>query len=213
MPLPPRPTTTTTLRTTQLLLSTITAILYGIDLAHASNSQTHAQASWIYAEFVAAVSALTSTVHLFLPGIHAAWATLDGVILVLWVALVGVFATLYLPVRVGVADVSFTDSVSRMKVAVCVDIISMVVWVGTVGLGVMKCVRGERRRDRLDGEGRDVQGGGEGECVDEEGKIGGEGGKRLSLASTIWDGRGEGRDDEKGEDEGLKVKSDEDYNI
>ncbi|PWY93046.1 hypothetical protein BO94DRAFT_428907, partial [Aspergillus sclerotioniger CBS 115572] len=116
------------LRTAQLLLSTITAILYGIDLAHASNSNTHAEASWIYAEFVAVVSALTCIVHLFLPGGHPAWATFDGAILVLWVALVGAFGSLYLPVRAGVEDVDFTSSVTRMKVAVWVDIIGMVLW-------------------------------------------------------------------------------------
>ncbi|PYI08363.1 hypothetical protein BO78DRAFT_468569 [Aspergillus sclerotiicarbonarius CBS 121057] len=183
----PRSIASTTLRTTQLLLSIIIAVLYGVDLAHASKSNTHAQASWIYAEFVTTVSAITSAAHLILPASHAGWSTLDGVILVLWVAQVGVFGTMYLPVHVAAEDVHFSSSVSRMQAAVWLDMICLGLWVGTTGLGIVRCVRGERRTGRSgDKEGQRVEGDEE-QRIDSEKTIDVEGAKRLSLASTIWD--------------------------
>ncbi|RAK98117.1 uncharacterized protein BO80DRAFT_504256 [Aspergillus ibericus CBS 121593] len=181
-PMHPRSVLQTTLRTSQLLLAIIIAALYGIDLAHATHTNTHAQASWIYAEFVATVSILISTLNLLLPAIHASWSTIDGIIMVLWLAQVGVFGTLYLPVRAAVEDVRFTSSVRRMQAAVWLDMVCLGLWLGTTGWGVVRGVGGGRRKRE-----RCVEGDEEG-CVGSEKKGEMEGAKRLSLASTVWDG-------------------------
>ncbi|PWY82156.1 hypothetical protein BO70DRAFT_429217 [Aspergillus heteromorphus CBS 117.55] len=141
------------LRILQITLAIIIAALYGIDLAHATKSHTRAIPSWVYAEFVAAVSAITSLIYVFVFVRYIVWILLDGLMVVLWVAQVGVFGSLFISNDTSSGDVDFTLSVLRMRVAVGLDLVMMVLWVLTAGLGVEGCVWGRKLVSRKDGGG------------------------------------------------------------
>ncbi|KAF4535192.1 uncharacterized protein LTHEOB_12725 [Lasiodiplodia theobromae] len=109
----------TTLRTTQFVLAIIVAGLYGADLAHNTQTSTHAPTNWVYAEVVAALSALTCAYHCFVTVKVVAWCVWDGVVAVLWAAHFGVFASTYLGARPegeGGEEWDLTTDVRRMKV-------------------------------------------------------------------------------------------------
>ncbi|OQD88774.1 hypothetical protein PENANT_c003G07296 [Penicillium antarcticum] len=140
------------LRTLQFAFAVIVAGLYGVDLAHATKTNNHAHAEWIYTEFVAALSALTCIMHCFFTVTQVAWSAWDGVLLVLWLAQVSVFGTIYISGnKTGYEDA--TLSVPRMRAAVWVDLINMLLWLTTTVLGIAWCIRTRkvtRRTDRAD---------------------------------------------------------------
>jgi hypothetical protein len=75
-----------------LVLAVVVAGLYGFDLQRAAEADKHGDARWIYAEVVAGLSALTAVV-LMVPSVlrfAAVWVW-DLVLLVLWIALFGLF--------------------------------------------------------------------------------------------------------------------------
>ncbi|KAF4770335.1 hypothetical protein HAV15_013021 [Penicillium sp. str.  len=116
------------LRTLQFVLAVTVAGIYGVDLAHATKTNQHANAEWVYAEFVAALSAITCILHCFVTVTRVGWSAWDGVLFVLWLA-------------------------QRMRVAVWLDLISMLLWFATTVLGIAWCIRTRkvtRRTDRLD---------------------------------------------------------------
>ncbi|KAJ5653745.1 hypothetical protein N7490_000748 [Penicillium lividum] len=84
------------LRPVQFLFAMIVAALYGIDLAHATNTNNTAPAEWVYAELAVTLSAITCVVYFFVPVIHAAWSTWDGILFVFWLAQTGVFGNIYI---------------------------------------------------------------------------------------------------------------------
>ncbi|CAI7642238.1 unnamed protein product [Penicillium palitans] len=115
------------LRTLQFVLAVTVAGIYGVDLAHATQTNQHAHAEWIYAEFVAAISAITCILHCFVTVTRVGWSAWDGVLFVLWLA-------------------------QRMRVAVWLDLISMLLWFATTVLGIAWCIRTRkvtRRTDQL----------------------------------------------------------------
>ena len=61
------------LRTSQFTFSIVTAALYGVDLASSSSRGTRAESAWVYAEVVAALSALTCVVHCFVTVKRVLW--------------------------------------------------------------------------------------------------------------------------------------------
>jgi hypothetical protein len=141
-----------TLRTLQFVFAVTVAALYGVDLAQATKTENHAHAEWIYAESVAALSALTCIVHCFFTVTQVAWSAWDGVLLVLWLAQVGVFGTVYISgTKTGYENA--TVSVPRMRAAVWLDLINMLLWLTTTVLGVAWCIRTRkvtRRTDQVD---------------------------------------------------------------
>lgn len=140
------------LRALQFIFAVIVAGLYGVDLSHATSIHAHAHAEWIYAEFVAAFSGLTCIFHLLLTVTHVWWCAWDAVLFILWLAQVGVFGVLFYPgVKAGYEE--STRSATQMRAAVWVSLINMILWLGTVSLGIRWCV-GTRRwvRRRNDGE-------------------------------------------------------------
>ncbi|RDW76322.1 MARVEL domain-containing protein [Aspergillus mulundensis] len=141
------------LRASQFILAVTVSALYGVDLRHATSVNAHAQAEWIYAEFVAGVSAITCLAHFFVTVTRVGWCAWDGVLFILWVAQVGVFGTIYYPaVTSGYGDA--TLSVPRMRSAVWVCLVNMALWLLTAVLGVGWCVRTRRLVRRTDGAGR-----------------------------------------------------------
>lgn len=131
------------LRALQLIFAAVVAGLYGTDLAHFTNTHAHADAEWIYAEFVAAVSAVTSLIFILVSSIHVAWSVLDMTIFVLWLAQVGVFGTIFYP-TVRPEYTGSTTSVSRMRAAVWVDLVNMVLWLLTAVLRVARSIRARK---------------------------------------------------------------------
>ncbi|KAF7587317.1 hypothetical protein BBP40_007402 [Aspergillus hancockii] len=142
------------LRTFQFVFAVVVAGLYGADLANATKSNSHARAEWVYAEFVAAVSALTCIVHCFVTVIHVAWSAWDAVLFILWLAQVGVFGSAYVS-NVQTEDEKVTRSIPRMRAAVWIDLINMLLWFATFVLGIAWCIRTRkvtRRTDQVEGD-------------------------------------------------------------
>lgn len=136
------------LRSLQFIFAVIVAVLYGIDLAHATKVNRHAQASWIYAEIVSGLSAITCIVHLSVKVKRVAWCTWDFVLVVLWVAQTGVFGTLYGPN--ATPDSGSTLSLDRMRASVWIDLVNMVLWLATTVLAIGWCISTRRVTRRMD---------------------------------------------------------------
>ncbi|KAI1393362.1 uncharacterized protein F4822DRAFT_439445 [Hypoxylon trugodes] len=138
------------LRTLQVIFAIVVAILYGLDLYDTAFASTGKISSWIYAEFAVAVSLITCILHLFVAATRFAWCLLDWVVFILWVVQFGVFGTLYIGGRYK-SDVPDSEpSISRMQVAIWIDMVNMLLWLASALQGVAWCVivRKERRRAR-----------------------------------------------------------------
>ncbi|KAJ5662688.1 hypothetical protein N7462_011614 [Penicillium macrosclerotiorum] len=140
------------LRTLQFTFAIIVAALYGVDLAHATKTDSHAPSEWIYAELVAAASAITCIIHCSVMVTHVAWSAGDGVLCVLWVAQVGTFGTIYNS-DISVYYANVTLSIARMRAAFWIDLINMLLWLLTTILGISRCIQTRkvtRRTGQLD---------------------------------------------------------------
>lgn len=140
------------LRTLQFILAIIIAALYGIDLAHSTKTSTHAGSEWIYAEVVAALSAITCIVHCFATVTRVGWCTWDFVLFVLWMAQTGVFGNIYVRADVQGDYVHATGSLGRMSAGVWIGLVCMVLWLGTFVLAVGWCCRTRKVIRRTDQE-------------------------------------------------------------
>jgi hypothetical protein len=134
-------------RTLQCIFAIVVAVLYGLDLQQATDNNAKAGSAWIYAEFVAGVSMIICIAHLFLTTAVWYWGVLDGFVFILWLAQFGVFASFYLGTGEPLEDDKFAASVShgRMRSAVWVNFISMLLWLVTTTQGIMGCCA--RRRE------------------------------------------------------------------
>jgi hypothetical protein len=115
------------------------AALYGVDLAHASNTNNTAPAEWVYAELAVTLSATTCVVYFFVPVVHAAWSTWDGILFVFWLAQTGVFRNIYISGTLDEHYKQVTLSIPRMCAAVRIDLINMLLWLFTFIIGVTCC--------------------------------------------------------------------------
>ncbi|PYH79064.1 hypothetical protein BO82DRAFT_267056, partial [Aspergillus uvarum CBS 121591] len=138
--------TRATIRTLQLIFATLVAALYAVDLAHATETGSHAPSEWIFAQVVACLSAVTAILHctLGLKRVIAAWSAWDFVLFVLWLAQTGVFGTIYISEDVEPLYRERTTSLLRMRVAVWIDLVNMALWLGTTVMGLVWCVRGRK---------------------------------------------------------------------
>ncbi|KAJ3528949.1 hypothetical protein NM208_g9978 [Fusarium decemcellulare] len=137
------------LRTLQCIFAIIVAVLYGLDLKNATGKDTKTDSSWIYAEFVAGASMVVCIVHLFFTTTKCSWTILDGVMFILWLALFGVFASLYLEEENPEDKVDFVSSQSRMKAAVWVDLMGMLFWLATTIQGTLRCCARRKKAKML----------------------------------------------------------------
>ncbi|GAB7364089.1 hypothetical protein MBLNU230_g4641t1 [Neophaeotheca triangularis] len=160
-----------TLRTLQCLLAAVTAGLYGQDLANASSNGETAASQWVYAEIVAGLSILTCLAHTFGANQKIWWVVCvgwDGVVCVLWVALFGVFGSIFL--GDGKAEErDFAGSRGRMRAGVWVALVCAVLWAWIAVQGVGWCCVAWRRawrerkaRKMRQRRARDVEEGGRG---------------------------------------------------
>ena len=132
------------LRPVQFLFAMIVAALYGIDLAHATNTNNTAPSQWVYAELSVALSAITCVVYFFVPVIHAAWSIWDGIVFILWLAQTGVFGNIYISGTLDEHYTRVTLSIYRMRAAVWIDLINMLLWLFTFILGITCCCRARK---------------------------------------------------------------------
>jgi len=115
------------LRFFQFVLALTVAGLYGIDLHRAHEAHAYTDGKWVYAEVCAGLSAFTVLVYAvpFLKSYMAfAW---DWVLFCLWTALFGIFGHIYIPAH----PTPKQSGQIRMKHAVWVDLVNMLLWLIT----------------------------------------------------------------------------------
>ena len=137
------------LRFLQFVLAITVAGLYGADLHTAAQNHVAANASWVYAVVVAGMSAVT--VMVFAAPIvksHVFWFW-DFTLFILWVAVFGRFASIYLHYKPAVVNGKVDNgpgpSPTVMHHAVWVDLVNMLLWFITGTWGVVLFAMSRRR--------------------------------------------------------------------
>ncbi|KAH8597386.1 hypothetical protein B0O99DRAFT_489196, partial [Bisporella sp. PMI_857] len=121
------------LRLLQFTFAIIVAILYGIDLAHASSTGRHAGSAWVFAEVLVALSVIACISYYLISMRRRLWFLCDGVLVVLWAAHTGVFGQIYISNGGKTAKgEGSTLSVARMKAAVWISLLNMFLWMTTL---------------------------------------------------------------------------------
>ncbi|KAF2157145.1 hypothetical protein K461DRAFT_219852 [Myriangium duriaei CBS 260.36] len=121
------------LRFFQFVFAITVCGLYGTDLHAAHKAGVGMDGRWVYAEVVAGLSAFTCLIYA-VPLIKSYWFFgWDLILFILWTALFGIFARLYIhehptPEQHGLA---------RMKHAVWIDLINMLLWLVTAVYGAI----------------------------------------------------------------------------
>jgi hypothetical protein len=138
----PRVVAQVTLRGLQFIFAVISAVLYGADLANWSATNTHAHASWIYAEVAAVLAAFSSTAQWWFALPRPGAVTWDCVISLLWLVTVAVFAQNIS----NSADIEQKFSINRIKVAVAIDAVNLALWLASVVEACWCCGRRQQQK-------------------------------------------------------------------
>ena len=118
------------LRVFQFILGLTVCGLYGVDLHRAARAHAYTDGRWVYAEVVGGLSAGSVFVYL----IHWRWLVVwDFVLFILWTALFGIFGKIYIPAH----PTPKQGGQRRMKNAVWVDLINMLLWFVTLCTGLV----------------------------------------------------------------------------
>ncbi|RSL59757.1 hypothetical protein CEP53_005674 [Fusarium sp. AF-6] len=124
----PRAVTQVTLRCLQFIFAVISAALYGADFSNWSVTNTHAHASWIYAEVTAALAAFSSISQWWLALPRPGAVVWDCVISLLWLVTVAVFSQNIS----NSTDMEQKFSIERINAAVAIDAVNLDLWLGSV---------------------------------------------------------------------------------
>ncbi|KAI0472912.1 hypothetical protein GGR56DRAFT_589202 [Xylariaceae sp. FL0804] len=132
-------------RAIQFLFALVVIGVYGhrVDLDHRAGK---AQASaWVYAVAVGGLSCLTCVVYaipnpFYVPHRLFAW---DAVLFVLWLALFGTFAAIFLHLPPGESTYQGTD-VTMEKHVVWLDLVNCLFWLGTAAYGCCRTLLARR---------------------------------------------------------------------
>jgi hypothetical protein len=135
------------LRFFQFILALAVLGLYAQDLTAARKAGVYSDANWVYAVVVSTLSAIVAVVFMIpkVPWWRGGWI-LDLCLLVLWIALFGDFGAKYIkanPENVGHGD---GPGIQRMKNAVWVDLVNLLLWLITSVWGVAMWLWGRKRR-------------------------------------------------------------------
>lgn len=116
----------------QFVLGLTVAGLYGTDLHNAAEAHKYADSKWVYAEVVAGLSCITVLVYM-IPLVKS-WALFawDTILFILWLALFGVFGKMYIN-----ENPEGDAGITRMKHAVWVDLVNMLLWFITAVYGAV----------------------------------------------------------------------------
>jgi hypothetical protein len=127
------------LRFMQFVLGLTVCGLYGIDLDRARKAHVYADANWVLAVVVGGLSATIALIY-FIPKVawHKVFWPMDVVLFILWTSVFGDFGSKYIkanPENVGHGQ---GPGIQRMKNAVWVDLVCMLLWVVTAiwGAGI-----------------------------------------------------------------------------
>jgi len=115
------------IRFIQFVMGLVVCGLYGVDLNAARKQHKYADGKWVFAEVVGALSALTALLYMIpftmkIPLIFA-W---DFIVFFLWIVLFGIFGNMYIK-----EHAEGDSGVQRMKNAVWVDLVNMLLWLIT----------------------------------------------------------------------------------
>ncbi|UPK90421.1 hypothetical protein LCI18_001356 [Fusarium solani-melongenae] len=138
----PRAAAQVTLRGLQFTFAVISAALYGADLTNWSATNTHAHASWIYAEVATVLAALSSIAQWWLALPRPGAVVWDCVISLLWLVTVAVFAQ---NISNG-ADIEQNFSINRIKAAVTIDAVNLALWLASVVEACWCCGRRQQQK-------------------------------------------------------------------
>jgi len=130
------------IRLAQFGLAIAVAGLYGVDLHSAANAHVAENPSWVYAVAVAGMSAVTVLIYAAPVVKSQVFWFWDLLLFILWVAVFGRFATLYLHYTAPAADKNSGASAEgpdpvRMHNAVWVDLANMCLWFVTGMYGAL----------------------------------------------------------------------------
>lgn len=115
------------LRFFQFILAIVVCALYGVDLHAASKAHAGTDSKWAFAEVVGALSAFTALVY-GVPFLKSFWGfAWDWVLFILWTALFGLFGNIYIKAK----PTPRQGGIRRMKNAVWVDLVCMLLWLTT----------------------------------------------------------------------------------
>ncbi|EEU46275.1 uncharacterized protein NECHADRAFT_78710 [Fusarium vanettenii 77-13-4] len=138
----PRAVAQVTLRGLQFIFAVISAALYGADVANWSTTNTHANASWIYAEVTAVLAALSSIAQWWLALPRPGAVVWDCVISLLWLVTVAVFAQNIS----NSTDMDQKFSINRIKAAVAIDGINLALWLASAVEACWCCGRKKQKQ-------------------------------------------------------------------
>ncbi|EMF10381.1 uncharacterized protein SEPMUDRAFT_150514 [Sphaerulina musiva SO2202] len=115
-----------TLRFLQFVMALTVAGLYGVDLQRGRKAGVAADGKWVYAEVVAGLSAVTILIYAitFAMDFHHFCFAWDCILFILWTALFGLFGKIYIPAN----PTPEQHGQQRMKSAVWVDLVNMLLW-------------------------------------------------------------------------------------
>jgi hypothetical protein len=115
------------LRFLQFILAITVCGLYAVDLHTAHEKGGYTDGKWVYAEVVGGLSAFTVLIY-GLPFFKSYWAFgWDWVLFILWTALFGIFGKIFIPAH----PTPKQGAQIRMKHAVWVDLVNMLLWLIT----------------------------------------------------------------------------------
>ncbi|WPH04954.1 Hypothetical protein R9X50_00785100 [Acrodontium crateriforme] len=130
------------LRFFQFVLGITVCGLYGVDLNNAHKAGVGADGKWVFAEVVGALSVFTVLIY-GIPFVKSYWAFgWDWVLFILWTALFGLFGRIYIPSH----PTPHQSGQMRMKNAVWVDLVNMLLWLITAIYSTVIFVRAKAGR-------------------------------------------------------------------
>ena len=133
------------LRSLQIIFALAVVGLYAQDLNKARKLGKYSDSKWGFATAIGVLSAITAALYAVLPLIVRSFTTAllfgwDFILFILWVAVFGIFGSMYIK-----EDAEGNGGVMRMKNAVWIDLINMLLWFvsGIVGgLGFWRWKKG-----------------------------------------------------------------------
>ncbi|KAF7514459.1 hypothetical protein GJ744_000229 [Endocarpon pusillum] len=135
------------LRFLQIVFALAVVGLYAQDLNKAHKVDKYSDSRWGFATAVAVLSAITALVYAILPLLISSFTTAilfgwDAILFILWTAIFGLFGSMYINV-----DPGSDGGISRMKNAVWIDLINMLLWFVSAivgGIGFWRWRKGSR---------------------------------------------------------------------
>ncbi|KAL4877499.1 hypothetical protein BJY04DRAFT_222057 [Aspergillus karnatakaensis] len=122
--------------------------LYSQDISAARDRGDSAPSQWVYAVVTAFLSTVTATLYLVLgwwwtkrgkagfaarPAFHLPLFGWEGVLVILWLVVFGIFGEMYIGVYHVGGKEGGESNVTRMRRAVWVDLVCLVMWAGSAG--------------------------------------------------------------------------------